>query len=107
MNKIYVENGMFTQPLQYYSTTSMTNTNSRPKKGSALLFFPSAGGIPNAPFDIRTLHCGEAVSENAENEKWIAQLWLCQNNYTPTAPENNLHGNAIAAMRNYCKTAEK
>jgi hypothetical protein len=79
----------------------------RPKKGSALLFFPSAGGIPNVPFDIRTLHCGEAVSENAESEKWIAQLWLCQKSYTPTAPENNLHGNAKEAMRSYCESMDR
>lgn len=47
-----------------------------PKKGSALLFFPAAGGIPNTPFDIRTLHSGEAVAKEAEHDKWIAQLWL-------------------------------
>lgn len=83
------------------------NAISRPKRGSALLFFPSAGGIANAPFDIRTLHCGEAVSENAGNEKWIAQLWLCQRKYTPTAPMNNLHVNAVEAMASYCKSNVK
>ncbi|CAN0195750.1 unnamed protein product, partial [Ectocarpus sp. 13 AM-2016] len=31
----------------------------RPRKGSALLFFPSLGGAPDCPFDIRTLHAGE------------------------------------------------
>ncbi|KAL7526751.1 hypothetical protein ACHAXR_002652 [Thalassiosira sp. AJA248-18] len=74
----------------------------RPKKGSALLFFPAAGGIPNAPFDIRTLHCGEAVAEDAENEKWIAQLWLRQGEYAPTAPVGNEHGNAFGAIGKYC-----
>lgn len=76
----------------------------RPKKGSALLFFPSAGGIPGAPFDIRTLHCGEAVAEDAENEKWIAQLWLRQRAYEPTAPVGNSHGDASDEIGKYCKS---
>jgi hypothetical protein len=42
-----------------------------------LLFFPAAGGLPNAPFDIRTLHCGEAVDKDAMSEKWIAQVSVC------------------------------
>lgn len=75
---------------------------SRPKKGSALLFFPSAGGIPKAPFDIRTLHCGEAVAEDAANEKWIAQLWLRQRKYAPTAPPGNEHENASDVIGKYC-----
>jgi len=66
----------------------------QPKKGSALLFFPAAGGVPNVPFDIRTLHCGEALSENAENDKWIAQLWLRERMYSPSAPPNNNHNDA-------------
>jgi len=74
----------------------------RPKKGSALLFFPAAGGIPNAPFDIRTLHCGEVVAEDSEQEKWIAQLWLRQRKYSPTAPVGNIHGDATSAIGRYC-----
>ena len=74
----------------------------RPKKGSALLFFPAAGGIPTAPFDIRTLHCGEAVSEDAESEKWISQLWLRQRQYKPTAPAGNTHVKAFDAIDKYC-----
>lgn len=74
----------------------------RPKKGSALLFFPAAGGIPTAPFDIRTLHCGEVVSEDAESEKWICQLWLRQRQYKPTAPAGNTHEKAFDAIDNYC-----
>ena len=58
-----------------------------PKKGSALLFFLAAGGIPNVPFDIRTLHCGEVVAEDASHDKWIPQLWLRKGNYKPTAPQ--------------------
>ena len=74
----------------------------RPKKGSALLFFPAAGGIPTAPFDIRTLHCGEAVSEDAKSEKWISQLWLRQREYNPTAPDGNTHEKAFDAIGRYC-----
>jgi hypothetical protein len=78
----------------------------RPKKGSALLFFPSAGGIPGSPFDIRTLHCGEAVVEDAENEKWIAQLWLRQRRYEPTAPVGNSHEHAFAEIKRYCESTQ-
>ena len=78
----------------------------RPKKGSALLFFPSAGGIPGCPFDIRTLHCGEAVAEDAENEKWIAQLWLRQRRYEPTAPVGNRHEHASAEIKRYCESTQ-
>ena len=78
----------------------------RPKKGSALLFFPSAGGIPGCPFDFRTLHCGEAVAEDAENEKWIAQLWLRQRRYEPTAPVGNSHKHAFAEIKMYCESTQ-
>ena len=73
----------------------------QPKKGSALLFFPAAGGIPNAPFDIRTLHCGEAVDKSAEADKWIAQLWLRQSQYDPSAPAGNSHAAAVDAINEY------
>ena len=57
-----------------YRDVCRARTTRRPTKGTALLFFPAAGGIPGAPFDVRTLHCGEAVAEDAVNEKWIAQV---------------------------------
>ena len=79
----------------------------RPKKGSALLFFPAAGGIPDTPFDIRTLHCGEVVSEDASNDKWISQLWLRESSYSPTAPPGNDHGEAIEAINEYCASHRK
>jgi 2OG-Fe(II) oxygenase superfamily len=79
----------------------------QPKKGMAVLFFPSAGGIQDCPFDIRTLHCGEVVSNHASNEKWIAQLWLRQRNYTPTAPPGNRHCDAYSAINDYCNQYEK
>ena len=74
----------------------------QPRKGSALLFFPAAGGIPNAPFDIRTLHCGQVVADDAQQDKWIAQLWLRQRAYSPTAPPGNDHNQASEAINDYC-----
>ncbi len=88
------------------SRTISIDQRRRPKKGSALLFFPAAGGIPNAPFDIRTLHCGEAVAEDAASEKWISQLWLRERGYKPTAPSGNEHGNASGAIGEYCESAK-
>lgn len=75
----------------------------QPKKGSALLFFPAAGGIENTPFDIRTLHAGEALSDEATEEKWIAQMWLRENTkYTPTAPPGNSHAAATDSINEFC-----
>lgn len=54
------------------------------------------------PHSQRTLHCGEAVAESAENEKWIAQLWLRQRVYQPTAPVGNGHEKAFNAIGEYC-----
>jgi len=80
----------------------------QPRKGSALLFFPAAGGIPDCPFDIRTLHSGQVVSEDSENDKWIAQLWLRQKPYfPPTAPPGNRHAQAAEAIAEYCKQNAK
>jgi len=80
----------------------------QPKKGSALLFFPSAGGIPNAPFDIRTLHSGEAVSDDATSDKWIAQLWMRENDsYKPTGPPGNSHAAANDAINAYCNNEQQ
>eukprot|EP00970_Alexandrium_tamarense_P014561 scaffold4188_cov272-Alexandrium_tamarense.AAC.2 len=92
--------------LQTLLTQCCLSKQRRPRKGSALLFFPSAGGIPNAPFDIRTLHCGEAVAADAKQEKWIAQLWLRQRQYSPTAPPGNVHGDAFEAIGRYCNSAK-
>jgi len=77
----------------------------QPKKGSALVFFPAAGGVKNTPFDIRTLHAGEALASDAPADKWIAQLWLRENNrYTPSAPPGNSHSMASEAIEDYCKS---
>ena len=75
----------------------------QPEKGSALVFLPSAGGNFNVPFDIRTLHAGEAVSDDAKSIKWIAQLWLRQNDsYRATGPPGNSHAAASEAINQYC-----
>ena len=77
----------------------------QPKKGSALLFFPSAGGIPNSPLDIRTLHAGEAMKDDAPNDKWITQIWIRQHpTYKPTGPPGNAHSDAYKAIEDYCNT---
>jgi prolyl 4-hydroxylase len=74
----------------------------RPQKGTALLFFPSAGGIPGTPFDIRALHCGQLVSRTAMQDKWIAQLWLRQLEYSATAPPDNDPNEAVESIDAYC-----
>ena len=64
----------------------------RPKKGSALLFFPAkADGSP----DDRTLHKGEVAVE----EKMIAQMWIHEGHYSPVVPDGNSHDAAIASIR--------
>ena len=75
----------------------------RPKKGSALVFFPAAGGIEGIPLDIRTLHCGEAVAEDSKHDKWIAQLWLREKPYQPTAPIGNTFLAATDAISAFCR----
>jgi len=74
-----------------------------PRKGSALLFFPAAGGVPNVPFDLRTLHCGEPVDVESSTDKWISQLWLRETPYPPTAPPHNNHDEATEAINHYCR----
>jgi predicted 2-oxoglutarate/Fe(II)-dependent dioxygenase YbiX len=74
----------------------------QPKKGTAVLFFPAAGGIDDTPFDIRTIHCGQVVRATSLNQKWIAQLWLRTNPYQPSAPPNNYHINAYKSIEEYC-----
>lgn len=74
----------------------------RPRRGTALLFFPAAGGIDHTPLDIRTLHCGEAVASDSSQDKWISQIWLRESQYQPTAPPGNQHAAATQAILNYC-----
>ena len=65
-----------------------------PKKGRAVLFFPShADGAP----DERTLHAGEPTADG--EDKWIAQAWLHQTAYKPSTPEGSSHAEALPAVR--------
>jgi len=90
------------------STHSNKNDDGRylkmvPQKGSALVFFPAAGGIPGSPIDVRTLHAGEALGEGAKDDKWIAQLWLRERvGYVPNAPKGNFHRDAVGAVEGFC-----
>lgn len=66
----------------------------QPKRGRALLFFPSdVDGTP----DERTLHAGEPT----DHEKWVAQLWLHERPYTPNVPEGSCHDEAAKAIDEY------
>lgn len=61
----------------------------RPKKGSALLFFPAfADGTP----DDRTLHQGE----EAGDEKRMIQMWIHECSYRAVVPPNNRQQDAVA-----------
>jgi len=65
-----------------------------------LLFSQKYANVPGAPFDIRTVHAGEAVAESSPVDKWIAQLWLCEGNYTPSAPVGNAH--IVDTIHQFC-----
>ena len=69
-----------------------------PRKGRALLFFPSADadGTP----DERTLHAGEPAPPDS-GEKWIAQIWLHERPYDPALPPGNSHADATPLVREY------
>ena len=70
-----------------------------PKRGNALLFFPSsAEGEP----DDRTLHAGEPTP----HEKWVAQLWLHERHYTPNVPDGSSHAEAANLIADYTKSNE-
>jgi len=68
-----------------------------PKRGRALLFFPSfADGTP----DWRTLHAGEP----GPHEKWIGQLWLHHEPYPPNVPDGTSHEAAEPLVREFATT---
>lgn len=52
---------------------------SQPKQGSALIFFPAA---VNGEVDYQALH----TAEDAEDTKWVSQIWIRQNTRTPHVP---------------------
>eukprot|EP00752_Nemacystus_decipiens_P013012 g11511.t2 len=69
----------------------------RPRKGSALVFFPSFGGMPDCPLDPLLLHAGEMLRPDAGQDKWIAQLRLRQARTTPLHKDNH-HAYAVTAI---------
>lgn len=75
----------------------------QPKRGMALLFFPAACGLPNSPFDLRTLHAGQSVAlqqGGAAVDKWIAQMWVRESAvYAPTVPPGNTHARGVASIQ--------
>jgi prolyl 4-hydroxylase len=62
-----------------------------PRRGTALLFFPSRGdGTP----DPRTLHRGEAALDG----KAIAQVWVHEGGYRAVVPEGNRQSDATEGV---------
>jgi hypothetical protein len=65
-----------------------------PRKGRALLFFPSLeDGTP----DDRTLHAGEPTAQG--EDKWVAQLWTHERAYKPSVPAGSSQEAAAAAVK--------
>lgn len=67
------------------------NIKVKPVKGKALLFFPS---YLNGTSDDRTMHAGQIAMDT----KWIAQLWMHSNPYSPVMPPTNNHEDGITAI---------
>lgn len=72
-----------------------------PKQGSALLFFPAAGGVPGCPPDYRTLHCGQVVDQASPQDKWIGQIWLRPRPYHVTVGTSHDSPAVAQAMADY------
>ena len=71
---------------------SSTSLTVRPKKGTALVFFPAfKDGKP----DQRALHKGEV----ALDKKMIAQLWIHEREYQAAVPEGNFQIEAADKVR--------
>ena len=70
----------------------------QPKKGRAVVFCPAkSDGTP----DDRTLHAGQPTEEGGC--KWIAQAWLHETAYAPTAPAGTSQAEATAAVRAFAE----
>lgn len=67
-----------------------------PRKGRALLFFPSS---QNGKSDDRTLHAGAP----AEEDKWIAQLWVHAGRYDPAVPAGTCQKVGAKLARKYAE----
>mmetsp|Transcript_15066 Transcript_15066/g.23349 ORF Transcript_15066/g.23349 Transcript_15066/m.23349 type:complete len:401 (-) Transcript_15066:8-1210(-) len=64
----------------------------RPKSGTALVFFPA---FADGQADSRTLHKGEVALDT----KIIAQLWIHENEYKASVPDNNLQADAASGVK--------
>ena len=53
----------------------------QPKRGKVVVFFPS---FANGEIDPQALHC----AEDAEDEKWVSQIWIRQTTRTPGRPSD-------------------
>ena len=73
-------------------TDGVSQLRVKPRMGSALLFFPA---FADGRADDRTLHKGEVAFDT----KWICQMWIHQNNYTPVTPPGNSHDAALPAIQ--------
>lgn len=78
----------------------------KPRRGSALLFFPAAGGLPGCPPDFRTLHCGQVVAESSPEDKWIGQIWLRPRPYHVTVGTSHEDPIVAKAMAEYASQFE-
>lgn len=75
---------------------SPTQLQVQPRRGRALLFFPTdANGLP----DERTLHAGEP----AETAKWIAQLWVHPGQYFAEVPSGTCKLQGAQSARSYAR----
>ena len=71
----------------------------QPKKGKALVFFPSSAACMN---DARTLHT--ATPAEAGHEKWVSQLWVASSTPpVPTPEELDADNKRKAAEAEYAK----
>jgi prolyl 4-hydroxylase len=68
----------------------------KPRMGSALLFFPA---FSDGKVDERVLHKGET----AQDTKWICQMWIHQNSYTPVTPPGNSHLAVVSELEERAK----
>jgi prolyl 4-hydroxylase len=68
----------------------------KPRMGNALLFFPA---FADGKVDERVLHKGET----AQDIKWICQMWIHQNSYTPVTPPGNSHLAAVPELEERAK----
>jgi len=71
----------------------------QPKKGKALVFFPSSAACMP---DARTLH--SAVAAESGHEKWVSQLWIASSTPPVPTPEELEDENKVkAAQAEYAK----